>query len=60
MNMTVQQAAPLRGRLINKGMVWSGEYGEAAFTVPLFDEYLRREVSAPAYPPRKNADPWRG
>lgn len=54
MGMTVQQAAPLRGRLLNKGMVWSGEYGETAFTVPLFDEYLRRNVPEPAYPARKN------
>ena len=53
MNMTVQQAGPLRGRLINKGMVWSGEYGETAFTVPLFGEYLRRDVPSPAYPPRR-------
>lgn len=54
MGMTVQQAGPLRGRLVSKGMVWSGEYGETAFTVPLFDEYLRRDVPEPTYPPRKS------
>jgi hypothetical protein len=44
MDKGLQQVAPTRGRLINKGMIWSGEYGEIAFTVPLFDEYLKRNV----------------
>jgi hypothetical protein len=48
LDMTLQRAAPIRGRLMDKGMIWSGEYGETAFTVPLFDEYLRREVVEPA------------
>jgi hypothetical protein len=34
----------VRGNLIAKGMVWSPGYGETAFTVPLFDEFLRRQM----------------
>ncbi|MHB8190632.1 MAG: ATP-binding protein [Ferrimicrobium sp.] len=44
LDMSLQRAAPIRGRLMDKGMIWSGEYGETAFTVPLFDEYLKRNV----------------
>ncbi len=35
---------PLRASLIKKGMVYSPSYGEMAFTVPLFDEYMRRVI----------------
>ncbi|MBI5557676.1 MAG: hypothetical protein HY885_08560 [Deltaproteobacteria bacterium] len=31
---------PLRAGLIKKGMVYSPSYGDMAFTVPLFDEFL--------------------
>lgn len=34
--------APVRNQLISKGMVWSPNHGDTAFTVPLFDEYMRR------------------
>ncbi len=52
MGMSVERAGPLRQRLITKGMVWSGEFGEIAFSVPLFDDYLRRNVPAPVFPTR--------
>ena len=29
-------------QLINKGMVWSPSHGDTAFTVPLFDEFMKR------------------
>jgi hypothetical protein len=32
----------VRGQLIAKGMVWSPAHGDTAFTVPLFDEFMRR------------------
>lgn len=38
----VQKIAPVRNQLINKGMVWSPNHGDTAFTVPLFDKYMRR------------------
>jgi AAA ATPase domain len=34
--------APVRSQLINKGMVWSPSHGDTAFTVPLFDGFMRR------------------
>jgi hypothetical protein len=33
---------PVRDKLIKKGMVYSPEHGKMAFTVPLFDEFMRR------------------
>jgi hypothetical protein len=38
----VTSLAPLRATLINKGMIWSPTHGDTAFTVPLFDEFMRR------------------
>jgi hypothetical protein len=34
--------APTRSQLIEKGVVWSPSHGDTAFTVPLFDEFMRR------------------
>jgi hypothetical protein len=31
-----------RFRLIKKGMLYSPAYGDTAFTVPMFDEFLPR------------------
>jgi hypothetical protein len=39
---TVQSLAPTRAGLISKGMIWSPTHGDTAFTVPLFDEFMRR------------------
>ncbi len=39
---TVRTVAPVRSSLINKGMVYSPAHGDTGFTVPLFDEYVRR------------------
>ena len=36
--------APLRNGLIGKGMIYSPHRGGTAFTVPMFDEYLRRTL----------------
>ena len=33
-----------RSRLITKGMVWSPGHGDTDFTVPLFDEFMRRTM----------------
>lgn len=40
----VTSLAPTRNQLIAKGMIWSPAHGDTAFTVPLFDEYLRRAM----------------
>ncbi|MDR2220191.1 MAG: ATP-binding protein [Methylobacillus sp.] len=44
----VQSLAPTRASLINKGMVWSPTHGETAFTVPLFDEFMKRIMAGDA------------
>jgi len=38
----VTALGPTRNKLIGKGMVWSPQHGDTAFTVPLFDEFMRR------------------
>ena len=38
----VTAIAPLRNGLIGKGMIWSPNHGDTAFTVPLFDEFMKR------------------
>ncbi len=41
---------PLRSSLIRKGMIYSPAHGDNAFTVPLFDDFLRRQLKAPPAP----------
>jgi hypothetical protein len=38
----VTSLGPVRSQLISKGMVWSPTHGDTDFTVPLFDEFMRR------------------
>jgi hypothetical protein len=40
----VTALGPIRSKLIDKGMVWSPGHGDTAFTVPLFDEFMKRIV----------------
>lgn len=42
MDVNVESVAPTRGTLIKKGMIYSPSHGDTAFTVPMFDEYLKR------------------
>jgi len=44
LNREVTSLAPTRSQLIAKGMIWSPHHGDTAFTVPLFDEYLKRII----------------
>lgn len=39
---SVRSVAPVRAKLIAKGMIYSPAHGDTAFTVPLFDAYLKR------------------
>jgi hypothetical protein len=39
---TAPQLGPTRSRLIDKGLLYTPEYGYAAFTVPQFDRYMLR------------------
>ena len=47
--------APIRGGLIQKGMIYSPAHGDTAFTVPLFDAYLKRTM--PLRTPKPRAQP---
>jgi len=38
----VTSLGPTRNQLISKGMIWSPSHGDTAFTVPLFDDFMRR------------------
>jgi predicted transcriptional regulator len=40
----VTSLGPTRNQLIAKGMIWSPNHGDTAFTVPLFDEFMRRTM----------------
>jgi len=44
LRMKVQSIAPLRSGLIRKGMIYSPQHGDTAFTVPLFEEFMRRTM----------------
>ena len=45
LGVKLQSVAPLRSSLIRKGMIYSPAHGDTAFTVPLFDNYLRRQLA---------------
>lgn len=44
LGVKITTLGPLRAGLIRKGMVYSPSHGEMAFTVPLFDEFMRRTM----------------
>ncbi len=44
MNLIPTSASPIRATLIQKGMIYSPAYGDIAFTVPLFDEFMKRAM----------------
>lgn len=51
MNRASEQVAPLRARLINKGLLYTPRFGYAKFTVPQFDRFMRRFMSPDTTPP---------
>jgi hypothetical protein len=42
LGVRVESVAPRRSALIKKGMIYSPAHGDTAFTVPLFDEFMKR------------------
>lgn len=57
LSMSSESAAPLRSGLISKGMIYSPQHGDTAFTVPLFDQFMKRtmpDVPRPRPRPRKH------
>jgi len=43
---TMQSLGPRRAQIISKGMIYSPSHGDIAFTVPMFNEYLLRNLAA--------------
>ena len=44
LGVAATSVATVRQQLVNKGMVWSQRHGETAFTVPLFDNFMKRQM----------------
>ncbi|MCX6074158.1 MAG: ATP-binding protein [Campylobacterales bacterium] len=44
LNTKINILGPVRANLIKKGMVYSPSYGDMAFSVPLFNEFMRRVI----------------
>ncbi|MES2200176.1 MAG: ATP-binding protein [Chlamydiota bacterium] len=44
LNSKISSLAPVRAKLIKKGMIYSPAHGELAFTVPLFNEFMIRAI----------------
>jgi hypothetical protein len=44
LGMSSESAGPLRSALIGKGMIYAPQHGETAFTVPLFDAFMKRAM----------------
>jgi hypothetical protein len=44
LGVKINTLGPVRASLIKKGMVYSPSHGDMAFTVPLFDEFMRRAM----------------
>ncbi len=44
LGVKVTTVAPVRAKLIQKGMIYSQQHGDTAFTVPMFDDYMRRAM----------------
>ena len=44
MGLKITSLGPRRAKLIQKGMIYSPQHGELAFTVPLFDEFMQRAM----------------
>jgi len=42
LGLKTTSVGPTRGNLIRKGMIYAPQHGDTAFTVPLFDQYMRR------------------
>jgi hypothetical protein len=47
LGVKVNAIGPLRSGLIVKGMIYSPAHGDNAFTVPLFDAFLKRQMTSP-------------
>jgi hypothetical protein len=56
LQVSSSQVGVFRERLIRSGMIYSQRHGETAFTVPLFDQFMKRAIPVlePHVPKRRN------
>jgi hypothetical protein len=54
LGVKVTSMGPLRSGLIVKGMIYSPQHGDTAFTVPMFDAFMRRSMPNWTPPKKKN------
>ena len=47
LNVSVQSLGTLRKSMMEKGTIYSPDYGDTAFTVPLFDQFMLRILPKP-------------
>jgi hypothetical protein len=45
LKVKITSLGPVRARPIKKGMIYSPGHGEMAFTVPLFDKFMKRAIA---------------
>ena len=59
LNRTTQQCGTVRSQLIEKGLLYQPQHGDAASTVPHFDRHLKRTIPDLIVPPvrRRRAEP---
>lgn len=60
LSLGVSAVAPLRNELIKKGMIFSPKHGETSFTVPMFDDFMRRSIPSWSAGRTKNSESARG
>jgi hypothetical protein len=44
LKVKVTSIGPVRAALIKKGMIYSPSFGDMAFTVPMFDQFMKRTM----------------
>ena len=57
LNRTTQQCGTIRSKLIEKGLLYQPQHGDAAFTVPHFDRHLKRTIPDLTVPPIRHRGP---
>lgn len=46
LNVNISSVSPVRAQLIGNGMIYSPEYGVVDFTVPMFGDFMMRQIPA--------------
>ena len=57
LNRTSPECGPTRKQLIDKGLLYTTDHGYAAFTVPKFDQFLKRAIPHLSPPPIRRRPP---